>query len=157
MCIRDRSVLELSGGQKQILNLASIMAMQPSVLILDEPTSQLDPIAASEFLHCVSRINHELGTTVIITEHRLDEVLPLSDRVLVIENNGISAFDSPQKVGKILKEKKFSRHKLKKELPFSKQSIDDWFFGVRIPSLENLIILAKYFDCSMDYLVGREN
>lgn len=81
------------------------MAMQPSVLILDEPTSQLDPIAASEFLHCVSRINHELGTTVIITEHRLDEVLPLSDRVLVIENNGISAFDSPQKVGKILKEK----------------------------------------------------
>ena len=58
---------------------------------------------------------------------------------------------------KILKEKKFSRHKLKKELPFSKQSIDDWFFGVRIPSLENLIILAKYFDCSMDYLVGREN
>ena len=56
-------------------------------------------------MHCVSRINHELGTTVIITEHRLDEVLPLSDRVLVIENNGISAFDSPQKVGKILKEK----------------------------------------------------
>lgn len=102
----EKSVLELSGGQKQILNLASIMAMQPSVLILDEPTSQLDPIAASEFLHCVSRINHELGTTVIITEHRLDEVLPLSDRVLVIENNGISAFDSPQKVGKILKEKK---------------------------------------------------
>ena len=101
----EKSVLELSGGQKQILNLASIMAMQPSVLILDEPTSQLDPIAASEFLHCVSRINHELGTTVIITEHRLDEVLPLSDRVLVIENNGISAFDSPQKVGKILKEK----------------------------------------------------
>ena len=101
----EKSVLELSGGQKQILNLASIMAMQPSVLILDEPTSQLDPIAASEFLHCVSRINHELGTTVIITEHRLDEVLPLSDRVLVIENNGISAFDTPQKVGKILKEK----------------------------------------------------
>lgn len=72
---------------------------------MDEPTSQLDPIAASEFLHCVSRINHELGTTVIITEHRLDEVLPLSDRVLVIENNGILAFDSPQKVGKFLKKK----------------------------------------------------
>lgn len=101
----EKSVLELSGGQKQILNLASIMAMQPSVLILDEPTSQLDPIAASEFLHCVSRINRELGTTVIMTEHRLDEVLPLSDRVLVIENNQISAFDTPQNVVKILKEK----------------------------------------------------
>ncbi len=101
----EKSVLELSGGQKQILNLASIMAMQPSVLILDEPTSQLDPIAASEFLHCVSRINHELGTTVIITEHRLDEVLPLSDRVLVIENNGFQLLTLLKRSEKFLKKK----------------------------------------------------
>ncbi len=65
-----KNVTELSGGQKQLLNLASIMAMQPSVLILDEPTSQLDPIAASEFLETVKKINRELGTTVIISEHR---------------------------------------------------------------------------------------
>ena len=65
---------ELSGGQKQLLNLASIMAMQPRVLILDEPTSQLDPIAASDFLNTVEKINRELGTTVIITEHRLEEI-----------------------------------------------------------------------------------
>ncbi|MBP3383830.1 MAG: ABC transporter ATP-binding protein, partial [Firmicutes bacterium] len=68
-----RNVSELSGGQKQLLNLASIMAMQPDVLILDEPTSQLDPIAASDFLNTVKKINQELRTTVIITEHRLED------------------------------------------------------------------------------------
>ena len=79
------------------------MAMQPSVLILDEPTSQLDPIAASEFLACVSKINRELGTTVIITEHRLDEILSLSDRVLVLENGEVVSFDTPVNTGKNLK------------------------------------------------------
>ena len=69
-----RDVAELSGGQKQLLNLASIMAMQPKVLILDEPTSQLDPIAASDFLNTVKKINRELGTTVLITEHRLEDI-----------------------------------------------------------------------------------
>ena len=71
-----RDVATLSGGQKQLLNLASIMAMQPEVLILDEPTSQLDPIAASDFLNTVRKINMELGTTVIITEHRLEDIFP---------------------------------------------------------------------------------
>ena len=71
-----RDVATLSGGQKQLLNLASIMAMQPEVLILDEPTSQLDPIAASDFLNTVRKINTELGTTVIITEHRLEDIFP---------------------------------------------------------------------------------
>ena len=71
-----RDVANLSGGQKQLLNLASIMAMQPEVLILDEPTSQLDPIAASDFLNTVRKINIELGTTVIITEHRLEDIFP---------------------------------------------------------------------------------
>lgn len=71
-----RDVADLSGGQKQLLNLASIMAMQPEVLILDEPTSQLDPIAASDFLNTVRKINIELGTTVIITEHRLEDISP---------------------------------------------------------------------------------
>ncbi|MFR3322834.1 MAG: energy-coupling factor ABC transporter ATP-binding protein [Lachnospiraceae bacterium] len=69
-----KKVTELSGGQKQLLNLASIMAMQPDVLILDEPTSQLDPIAASDFLNTVRKINRELRTTVLITEHRLEDI-----------------------------------------------------------------------------------
>ncbi len=99
----DKSVSELSGGQKQILNLASVMAMQPEVLILDEPTSQLDPIAASDFLAAVSKINREIGTTVIITEHRLDEILPESDRVLVMENGIIISNDTVQNTGVNLK------------------------------------------------------
>lgn len=99
----DKNVNELSGGQKQILNLASIMAMQPEVLILDEPTSQLDPIAAAEFLASISKINRELGTTIIITEHRLDEILPVSTRVLVIENGRVISYDTPQNTGINLK------------------------------------------------------
>ncbi|MEK3865122.1 energy-coupling factor transporter ATPase [Paenibacillus sp. FSL H7-0716] len=96
------SVTELSGGQKQLLNLASIMAMHPSVLILDEPTSQLDPIAASDFLETVKKINRELGTTVIMTEHRLEDVLPLTDRLIVLNEGVVIANDPPQKVGEAL-------------------------------------------------------
>ena len=101
-----KNVAELSGGQKQLLNLASIMAMQPSVLILDEPTSQLDPIAASDFLNTVRKINRELRTTVIITEHRLEDVFYASDRVVVMENGKILVDDVPRKVGSFLKEEK---------------------------------------------------
>ena len=99
-----KNVTELSGGQKQLLNLASIMVMQPSVLILDEPTSQLDPIAAQEFLNTLEKINRELGTTIILTEHRLEEALPISDRVIVLDNGKVIADDKPREVGRILKE-----------------------------------------------------
>lgn len=98
-----KKVTELSGGQKQLLNLASVMVMQPSVLILDEPTSQLDPIAAQEFLKTLEKINRELGTTVILSEHRLEDTFPISDRVIVMDNGRIIADSTPQKVGEILK------------------------------------------------------
>ena len=98
-----RNVTELSGGQKQLLNLASIMAMQPSVLILDEPTSQLDPIAATDFLNTVRKINRELRTTIIITEHRLEDIFYASDKVVVVENGQIIADDEPRKIGDFLK------------------------------------------------------
>ena len=97
-----KKVTELSGGQKQMLNLASVMALHPSVLLLDEPTSQLDPIAAQEFLQTLGKINRELGTTVILTEHRLEEAFPLSDRVIVMDNGEIIADDTPRRVGEIL-------------------------------------------------------
>ncbi|MGI6498760.1 MAG: ATP-binding cassette domain-containing protein [Oscillospiraceae bacterium] len=99
-----QDVSALSGGQKQLLNLASVMVMQPSVLLLDEPTSQLDPIAASEFLAAVCKINRELGTTVILSEHRLEEALPLSHRVLVMDEGQIIADGPPRDVGRRLKE-----------------------------------------------------
>ena len=100
-----RDVATLSGGQKQLLNLASIMAMQPEVLILDEPTSQLDPIAASDFLNTVRKINTELGTTVIITEHRLEDIFPYADRAVVMDKGKVIADDAPGKVGQLLFEK----------------------------------------------------
>ena len=97
-----RNVAELSGGQKQLLNLASIMAMQPEVLILDEPTSQLDPIAASDFLNTVRKINLELGTTILITEHRLEDIYHAADRVIVMDSGKIVANDTPRRVGEQL-------------------------------------------------------
>ena len=97
-----RDVAPLFGGQKQRLNLASIMAMQPEVLILDEPTSQLDPIAASDFLNTVRKINTELGTTVLITEHRLEDIFPYADRAVVMDNGKILADDTPSRVGQLL-------------------------------------------------------
>lgn len=100
-----KKVTELSGGQKQLLNLASIMAMQPDVLILDEPTSQLDPIAASDFLNTVRKINRELRTTVLITEHRLEDIFHASDRVVVMEDGKVLTADDPRQVGAFLKEK----------------------------------------------------
>ena len=100
-----KNVAELSGGQKQLLNLASIMAMHPDLLILDEPTSQLDPIAASDFLETVRKINRDLGITVILTEHRLEDVFPAADQVVVIDKGEILAQGTPSYIGSVLKEK----------------------------------------------------
>ena len=98
----SQDVTRLSGGQRQLLSLASVMAMQPSVLILDEPTGQLDPIAASSFLETVRKINQELGTTVILSEQRLEEVFPMADRALVMDGGEIIANGTPQEAGAIL-------------------------------------------------------
>lgn len=98
-----KKTTELSGGQKQILNLASVMVMQPSVLILDEPTSQLDPIAAQEFLQTLEKINRELGTTVILTEHRLEDAFHIADRVIVVDAGRVIADESPHIMGETLK------------------------------------------------------
>ena len=97
-----RDVATLSGGQQQLLNLASIMAMQPDVLILDEPTSQLDPLASSDFLNTVRKINLELGTTVIITEHRLEDILPAADLVAVVDGGRMVCLDAPRAAGQQL-------------------------------------------------------
>jgi len=101
-----KDVSELSGGQKQTLNLAGVMTMQPEILLLDEPTSQLDPIASRDFLSSLSQVNRELGVTVIISEHRLEEVLDYADRMVVMDKGGILCDDTPANVGKLLREDK---------------------------------------------------
>lgn len=80
---------ELSGGQKQILNLASVMIMQPKLLILDEPTSQLDPIAAADFIATLKKLNREFAITVLIAEHSTEDIFPLVDKVAVMESGKI--------------------------------------------------------------------
>lgn len=99
-----KNVSELSGGQKQLLNLASVMAMHPSLLILDEPTSQLDPIAASDFLETVKKINRDIGTTVLLTEHRLQDIIPYADRVFVMDAGTLFLEGTPREIGTKLKE-----------------------------------------------------
>lgn len=99
-----KDVKNLSGGQLQMINLASILAMQPNVLLLDEPTSQLDPIGAENFLRAVKKVSDELGITVIISEHRLGEVYRLSDRVIFLDEGQLKYDGSPRDFGVSLSE-----------------------------------------------------
>lgn len=96
--LMDRSVDSLSGGQKQLVCLASVMVMSPEILLLDEPISRLDPIAASNLVSVLTRINRELGTTVIVAEHKLDELFAVADRVGVLESSRLLSFGSPREV-----------------------------------------------------------
>ncbi len=94
----ERNTADLSGGQKQLINLAAVMVTEPKLLILDEPTAQLDPITASDFINTVKKLNRDLSLTVIIAEHRLEEVIPLCDKLLIIENGRLIAFGEPKEV-----------------------------------------------------------
>lgn len=93
---------ELSGGQKQLMNLASALAMDPKLLILDEPTSMLDPLAARNLLATVQRINRELGVAILMTEHRLDEVFPAADRVVTMDGGRILSDGAPSEIARQL-------------------------------------------------------
>lgn len=99
----DRDTAELSGGQKQLLNLASVLVMQPQLLILDEPTAQLDPIAAADFIATLKRLNQDFGLTIIMAEHRLEDVVPICDRLIVMEKGSLIADASPSDAVNTLK------------------------------------------------------
>ena len=96
--LRHRTVNELSGGEKQRVAIASVLALYPNILVLDEPTSELDPKGAEEVLNVVERLNDELGVTVILVEHRLDRVTQHVDRMLVLDNGMIVSDGTPQSV-----------------------------------------------------------
>jgi energy-coupling factor transporter ATPase len=94
--LRHRTVNELSGGEKQRVAIASVLALYPSMLVLDEPTSELDPKGAEEVLNVAERLNDELGITVILVEHRLDRVVQHVDRMIVLDNGRIVSDGTPQ-------------------------------------------------------------
>ncbi|MEG0894904.1 MAG: ATP-binding cassette domain-containing protein, partial [Oscillospiraceae bacterium] len=101
-----KKTTEISGGQKQLLNLASVMAMAPRLLILDEPTAMLDPLAARTLLDTIKRINKELGVAVLLTEHRLEEVFPVADKVVLMDKGKILSCGLPENIAKTLSNSK---------------------------------------------------
>ena len=101
----SRDTDTLSGGEKQLLALASALVTHPDLLLLDEPTAQLDPVSAERFLSAVRRVNRELGVTVVLSAHRLDDVLSLADRVCVLENGAVAALGTTEAVARKLYEK----------------------------------------------------
>lgn len=107
--IFDKNTADLSGGQMQLLNLAAIMAMQPRLLILDEPTAQLDPISASDFINTIKKLNKDMGITIVLVEHRLEEVFHSADKVLILDDGNILFFDKPDKITDKMNLKEFNK------------------------------------------------
>ena len=94
---KDRNPFDLSGGQMQRMAIASIIAMRPEVIILDEPTSQLDPQGSDEVFRAVQSLSHE-GITIIMVEHKMEKIAAYSDRIMLLQDGQIAAFDTPQKI-----------------------------------------------------------
>jgi len=96
--MRDRFVFTLSGGEKQRVAIAGTLAMEPHVMVLDEPTSDLDPVGTGEVLSLVRKLNQEKNMTIILIEHKIDEVVHLADRVVVMDQGKIIMDDTPDKI-----------------------------------------------------------
>ena len=101
----DREVSQLSGGQKQLLNLAAVLALRPRLLLLDEPMAWLDPMAAGEFLHTLCRIQREMGMTVLLSAHQLEEVISFGDELLFMEEGRIASRGGPERIGRELRDR----------------------------------------------------
>ncbi|GGH74185.1 energy-coupling factor transport system ATP-binding protein [Pullulanibacillus pueri] len=106
----NRRISELSGGQKQMINLASVLLLEPKVLLLDEPTAQLDPVAAKSFISMLRRMNEELGITVIMAEHRLEDVLPLADLAVILDKGTIVHSGSPRQLSAEIAHEKYQSY-----------------------------------------------
>lgn len=91
----DRDISTLSGGQKQLVALCSVMATDPDILLLDEPTAQLDPVAARELLGILDRLNKEMGVTIIIAEHDPEELFDSCDKILYLAKGKTEFFGTP--------------------------------------------------------------
>jgi energy-coupling factor transporter ATP-binding protein EcfA2 len=96
--LRNREIVTLSGGERQRVAVAAALALQPSIIALDEPTSQLDPWGAEEVLAALNRLNEDLGLTVVLAEHRLERVVAHADRLTVLASDGSIALDGPPRV-----------------------------------------------------------
>jgi energy-coupling factor transport system ATP-binding protein len=137
-----KKVSELSGGQKQMLSLAAVIAMQAEIIVLDEPTAQLDPIAAKEFLHMLARVNTELGKTVVISEHSLEEALAISDKVLFMDGGEVKYYGDARGFVSLLSPKNETRN--------------DYYFALPAPTRLAIRIDAQPFSIPLDVREGRQ-
>ncbi|SCL85908.1 ABC transporter ATP-binding protein [Sporanaerobacter sp. PP17-6a] len=156
-------IKNMSGGQKQILNLASVLCLHPKVLLLDEPTSQLDPVSAKDFIQMVYRLNRDFFMTVLMTEHRLEEVFPIADRIIMIKNGRIEYDGRPKEVAKSIYDKKdklymkflptITQFYFQKEknpaisnIPTTVREGRRWLSGIDINKIKGKEINSKNFD-----------
>ncbi len=148
---------ELSGGQKQLLNLASVMVMQPKILILDEPTSQLDPIAASDFIATLQKLNREFGLTILLAEHRLEDVFPIADKVLLMDKGKALLYDSPKNIGKRLSKIQYD-HPMLLGLPSAVRIFEALNIVDECPLTvkEGKDFLERHFDAPQETELGNE-
>ncbi|MFH0896757.1 MAG: ATP-binding cassette domain-containing protein [Candidatus Bathyarchaeota archaeon] len=96
--LREKAPFELSGGQQQRVAIASVLTMKPKLVVLDEPTSFLDPLASKNLFEIIKKLNRELGLTMILIEHRLDLLSTYASRIIVMDKGRIKADGSPRSV-----------------------------------------------------------
>lgn len=162
----DNDISTLSGGEKQLLNLASIMITKPDVLVLDEPTCQLDPVSAQRFVSVVKRLNRDFGTTIVISEHLTEELLPYADSLLILENGEVALKDTPQNAVNFLKK---NNNSLLGEIPLFMRLFDgvntvsrcrDILKGMNLPPLytqeEKTKVDMKIKNVSFAYVKNHE-
>ena len=97
---RDRSPFSLSGGEQQRVAIASVLAMNPQILVLDEPTSNLDPLSTQEIFDILWQLNQEMGITVVLVEHEVELMAQYVDRFIVMDNGTIALDGKPEEVFK---------------------------------------------------------
>jgi len=100
----DRAPIDLSGGQQQRLAIASVIAMSPPILILDEPTSNLDPVGKEEVFEALHRLRREKGLTIVIVEHEIERLAEFADKIMVLYNGKLLFMDSPKRVFSLVEE-----------------------------------------------------
>ncbi|MFX0057039.1 MAG: energy-coupling factor ABC transporter ATP-binding protein [Candidatus Hodarchaeota archaeon] len=142
----DKAPFELSGGEQQRVAIASILVLNPKIIILDEPTASLDPFFAQKIILLLKRIQKEQEVTIIISEHRMDLVLPLIDEIILIDKGKIIAHDIK---GEVINSEKFKRLHINKPIIFSifNQLKKYNIFENKIPtSIEEILLALRNID-----------
>ncbi|AKP66199.1 ABC transporter ATP-binding protein [Companilactobacillus ginsenosidimutans] len=125
---------QLSGGQKQIINLASALILNPDILLLDEPTSQLDPITSEKFLRMVEKINSDLNITIILVEHSIEQAVFFVNRVVLVDNGSIGMDEKTDSaLRKLFTEPDFKNYLPQTDRLFLESQLDEVFPNVKLP------------------------